>query len=361
MPPLESTDPLNVLITGAAGFIGSQLATRLLSSTSPQYRLLLTDLIPPNTPPNSAHDDNRVATLQGDITSPAFVAALLAHPFTQPLHAAFVLHGLMSGHAEADPALSLRVNVDSVRLLADALQDRAERSGVRVRLVYTSSLAVFGPPFPDDAPTTTTTTTTTTCAPPKKIPERWSPTPQSTYGAHKLLSEIYLNEAHRRTADGGAGLDVFVARLPTVAVRPGRPSGAASSFLSGIIREPMNGAECVVPVRDRAFRAWLASPATVVENLVRVLEMRSDVLPRHVRQIMFPGVSVSVQELRDALARYGGEDKLALIREEEDEEVGRILKGWAQDFEIGTALRLGLVRDEGADEIVRQYVESLGR
>ncbi|KAL2185622.1 epimerase/hydratase [Thermothelomyces heterothallicus CBS 203.75] len=381
--PEDNRQIKNILITGAGGLLGPLLAARLLSD--PQYRVLLTDVVEPAVPrrgaasssPSSPYYPEHATTVRGDLTSPDFVGALVAHPAAQPrLHAAFLFHGVMSAAAEADPALSLRVNFDSVRLLADAL--RARHPGVRV--IYASSLAVFGPPFP----TTTTTTTTAAAAAVttdgggdnndsgsgsnsgdgavrrvKVRPSAWPPTPQSTYGAHKLMAEVYLNEAHRR-----GWLDVVIARLPTVSVRPGRPTGAASSFLSGMVREPMAGRECVVPLRDRGFRAFLASPATVVENLVRVLSWdgrrRAPALPPHARQVLFPGIAVSIRELRDALARHGGEDKLRLVREVEDDGLERILRSWAEDFDIDESLRLGLAVDESTDTLVRQYVESLG-
>ncbi|KAJ4286391.1 hypothetical protein N0V88_008014 [Collariella sp. IMI 366227] len=199
---------------------------------------------------------------------PAFINLLLSHfsPESHPLHAVFLLHGIMSSASEANYDLSLSVNVESICALATAL--RQTHPGVRV--IYASSLAVYGAPFPNP--------------PGCKIPESWLPTPQSTYGAHKLMVETYLTEMHRR-----GFLDVFIVRFPTIAIRPGSPTGAASSFWSGIIREPMNGQECVVPVVDRSLRTFVASPRTVGENLVKVL-----------------GVAVSVQEMRDALERYGG-------------------------------------------------------
>ncbi|EAQ84175.1 hypothetical protein CHGG_10579 [Chaetomium globosum CBS 148.51] len=357
--PIDNQDELptkNILITGAGGLIGPLLAARLLSI--PHYRLLLTDLADPIIPPNVPYP-HHATTLKGDITSPAFITTLLTHPAIQPLHAVFLFHGIMSATSEANPTLSLAVNVDSIRALTTALQthhppsnddnnkkNNSSNNNNPVRVIYASSLAVFGPPFPSPTPT----------APTHKVPPHWAPTPQSTYGAHKLVSEVLLNEAHRRGA-----LDVVVARLPTVSVRPGKPTGAASSFLSGIIREPMAGVECVVPLRDRGFRAFLASPRTVVENLVRVLGWGSGVLPGHVRQVLFPGIPVSVQELRDALAKYGGEERLGLIREVEDEGLERILRGWAEDFDITESLRLGLVVDESGDVLVREYVEGLGK
>ncbi|KAL2128284.1 hypothetical protein VTI74DRAFT_9385 [Chaetomium olivicolor] len=332
---MSSTTPINILITGAAGLVGPLLASRLLNA--PQYRLLLTDLSPPAIPSGVTYP-HHATTLQGDITSPSFVTTLLSHYSSpsQPLHAVFLFHGIMSAAAEADYDLSLRVNVDSIRLLTAAL--RSAHPGVRV--IYASSLAVFGQPLPEGG----------------KVPETWLPTPQSTYGAHKLMVEAYLNEMHRR-----GFLDVFVVRFPTIAIRPGKPTGAASSFWSGIVREPMNGVECAVPVLDRGFRAFVASPRTVAENLVRVLGWQSGVLPEHRRQVMFPGIAVSIQELRDALAKYGGEERLGLIKEVRDEGLERILRSWAQDFEIETPLRLELVVNSSADEVVREYVESLDR
>ncbi|AEO71877.1 uncharacterized protein THITE_2059791 [Thermothielavioides terrestris NRRL 8126] len=380
LPTQDDPGPINILITGAAGLVGTQLAARLLSA--PQYRVLLTDLADPAVPAGVAFPEH-AAALRGDVTSPSFVAELLAHPAVQPLHAVFLFHGIMSAAAERDYPLSLRVNVDSVRLIAERLcevhpgktpnnsnlsnstqpnltQINANRpywqSNIAldlilhpgVRVVYASSLAVFGPPFPR--------TGGQGQGGGEKVPEGWTPTPLSTYGAHKLMTEVYLNEVHRR-----GGLDVFVVRFPTISVRPGKPTGAASSFLSGIIREPMNGVECVVPLRDRGFRAFLTAPSTVEENLMRVLRMDSGALPSHMRQIMFPGISVSVQELMDALAKYGGEDKLWFIREEVDEGLERILRSWAVDYDITTPLRLGLTVDQSADDIVREYVEGLNK
>lgn len=326
----------NILITGAAGFVGSLLASRLLNE--PRYRVVLTDLADPAIPAGVKHPDHATA-IKGDIASPSFISALLTD--RRPLHAVFILHGVMSAAAETDFDLSLRVNVDSVRLLTAALRER--HPGVRV--VYASSLAVYGPPLPcPDGGAKV------------KVPADWPATPHGTYGAHKLMTEVHLNEMHRRGL-----LDVVVARLPTVVVRPAtaRPAPAASSFLSAIVREPMRGAECVLPIGDREFRAYVTSPSTVVENLMRALRLESTTLPRHVRHVVFPGVSVSIRELLDALAKYGGEDRLALIKEVPDEGVERIVRSWPQDFELGKSLELGLAVDKGADDLVREYVEGV--
>lgn len=317
----------NIIITGAGGLVGPLLAQRLLNS--PEYHCILTDLAPPIVPPGVAYPEN--ATLkQGDITNPEFVKELVqaAHP----LHAIFIFHGIMSAGSEANFELSLKVNLDSVRGLVDHL--RVSNPGARV--IYASSQAVYGQPLPE------------------RVTDQVTPTPESTYGAHKLMTEIYLNDLHRK-----GFLDVFTVRFPTISVRPGKPTAAASSFLSGIIREPMNGIECVVPIKDREFKSWLASPKTIQENLVRVLNMESDKLPKHVRHINIPGVSVSVQELLDALAKHGGEDKLQYVKEVPDAGQEKILRSWPSAFDTTTPLSLGLVVDESADVIVKQYVESL--
>ncbi|KAI0391601.1 hypothetical protein F5Y17DRAFT_402255 [Xylariaceae sp. FL0594] len=321
--------PKNILITGAGGLVGPLLASRLLND--PDYRVVLTDLVNPSVPPGVRHPENATC-IAGDITDRSFIKRLVASS-SQPLHAVFIFHGIMSAGSEADYDLSLAVNVRSVQDLL--LELRAACPGVRV--IYSSSQAVYGQPLPQ-----------------KKVTDDVTPTPEGTYGAHKLMTEVFINDMHRK-----GFIDAFVLRFPTVAVRPGRPTNAASSFLSGIIREPMNGEECVVPLRDRSFRSFMCSPSSLQENLVRVLHMDSDRLPRHIRHINVPGVSVSIQELMDALAKYGGEDKLKLLREETNPELERILRSWAPDLDVTTPLKLGLIKDESGEDIVKEYIESL--
>ncbi|KAI1339132.1 hypothetical protein F5Y15DRAFT_94977 [Xylariaceae sp. FL0016] len=319
--------PKNIIITGAGGLIGPLLAQRLLDD--PNNRLVLTDLVDPVVPQGVKHPEH-AKCMKGDITDPAFVQSLLAA--AQPLAAIFVFHGIMSAGSEADYDLSLRVNVHSVRDLLMAL--RARNPGVRV--VYASSQAVYGQPLPP------------------LVTDAVTPTPEGTYGAHKLLTEVLVNDMHRK-----GFIDAFVLRFPTVVVRPGRPSNAASSFLSGMIREPMAGQECVIPLRDRSFRSFICSPSSLQENLVRVLHMDSDKLPKHIRHINFPGVAASTQELMDGLAKYGGEDKLKLLKEETNPELERILRSWPQNFDTSTPERLGLVVDKRAEDLVKEYVDSL--
>lgn len=319
-----------VLITGAAGFIGQRLTAALLDK-HPEYRLVITDVVSPSVPSGAQNSDN-VLPIQADMSDPASLEGLIAA--SQPLSAVFVFHGIMSSGSEANPDLSLKVNLDATRALLLKLGET--NKGVRV--IYASSQAVYGTPLPD------------------VITDSVTPTPAGVYGTHKLMTEIFINDLHRRGV-----IDAFALRFPTVSVRAGKPTQAASSFLSGIIREPMNGQECVVPVRDRSYRAVVSGPGTLVENLLRVLELPSDALPPHVRWVNFPGISVSVQELRDALAKVGGEERLGFIREETDPEMERILRSWAVRVDDSTAIKLGLKRDENAESIVREYVDSIAK
>ncbi|KAI1185387.1 hypothetical protein F5B17DRAFT_34158 [Nemania serpens] len=324
----------NIIITGAGGLIGPLIATRLLNE--PDYNVILTDLVDPVVPAGVAYPENATC-LRGDITDASFVASLLAAAAQPRLHAIFVFHGIMSAGSEANFDLSLAVNVNSVRDLLLALR-AANPPGDRepVRVIYSSSQAVYGQPLP------------------ARVTDDVTPTPEGTYGAHKLLTEIFLNDMHRR-----GFVDAFILRFPSVVVRPGRPTNAASSFLSGMIREPMNGEECVIPLRDRAFRSFLCSPSSLRENLYRVLHMDTNKLPKHIRHINVPGVSVSIQELMDALAKHGGEDKLKLLREETIPDLERILRSWSPDFDNSTPLRLGLTQDESGESIVKEYIDSL--
>ncbi|KAF3761603.1 hypothetical protein M406DRAFT_50624 [Cryphonectria parasitica EP155] len=319
-----------ILITGAAGFLGQRLTAALVQK-HPEYRLVITDVITPSVPAGLAHTDN-IVTIQADLSDPASLAGLLAQ--AQPLAAVFVFHGIMSSGSEADPDLSLRVNLDATRALLLKLVET--NKGVRV--LYASSQAVYGAPFPD------------------VITDAVTPTPAGVYGTHKLMTELLINDLHRR-----GQIDAFSMRFPTVSVRAGKPTQAASSFLSGIVREPMNGQECVVPIQDRRYRAVLSGPGTLVANLLAVLKLPSEALPQHVRWINFPGISVTVQELLDALARVGGEDKLQFVREETDPVMERILRSWPLRVDDTTAMNLGLQRDESAESLVREYVASMGK
>ncbi|KAJ4414089.1 hypothetical protein N0V82_008120 [Gnomoniopsis sp. IMI 355080] len=316
----------NVIITGAGGMIGPMLAHRLLNDG---YNLILTDIVEPKAP--AGGNSETVKCFKGDICDQAFVKQLLEA--AAPLHAVFIFHGIMSAGSEANFDLSMKVNIESVRNMLLQLRQLPEAP---VRVVYSSSQAVYGQPLP------------------KVITDSVTPTPEGTYGAHKYSTEIILNDMHRK-----GFIDGFAVRFPTVVVRPGLPSNAAPSFLSGMIREPMKGEECVIPLTDRSYKTYVCSPSSCIENLVRVLNLRSDVLPPHQRHIMFPGISTSIQEMMDALAKHGGEDKLKLLKEETNPTFERILRSWPEDFDPSTPDRLGLLRDKKVEDLVKEYIDTL--
>jgi nucleoside-diphosphate-sugar epimerase len=227
----------------------------------------------------------------------------------------------------------MKVNFDATKTLLETL--RKVCPGVRV--IYASSGAIYGG------------------AVSQPIRESTRPTPESSYGAEKMMCEYLINDYTRRGfADG------LILRFPTVAVRPGKPTAAASSFLSGIIREPMNHQECVIPVEDRSFRHWLCSPRVLVQNLEFSLTLQLDlVLPAYDRAVNHPGIGVSIQDMMDSLARVGGEDKLAFLREQADPKLKPILYSWPTEYDNTKALGLGFQRDVSFDDIVQDYKASL--
>lgn len=314
---------MHILITGASGFLGQFLAKELLSQG--QHTLTLTDVVEVTIPKGSKHAQN-AHTIQADLcTEPNKV-------ITTDLDAVYIFHGIMSAGSEANFDLGMRVNVDATRAVLEAI--RHTKPGIRV--IYASSQAVYGQPLPD------------------VVTEDVVPTPQGSYGAEKLICETLVNEYTRR-----GFIDGFSLRFPTVSVRPGKPSQAASSFISGIIREPLDGKECVVPIQDRNFPSWVCSPKTLIGNLVYALTLPSDALPKHKRTVNAPGIQATVQDMMDALAAVGGEDKLKYIKEESDPEIERILRSWAYNFDNQLALSLGYKPDSSFEMAVREYVEWL--
>ncbi|PWY92041.1 NAD(P)-binding protein [Aspergillus heteromorphus CBS 117.55] len=313
---------MQILITGAAGFIGQLLAKELLND--PSYTVTLTDINPPPIPDGVTYPQNARS-----VTTDLLHGGALSSVVTPSLDAVYAFHGIMSSGSEANFDLGMSVNVDATRNLLEALRHTCP--GVRV--IYSSSQAVYGQPLPAIVNDTIT------------------PTPQSSYGAEKLICETLINEYTRRGFITG-----FTLRFPTISVRPGLPTAAASSFLSGMIREPLAGKECVIPVEDREFRSWLCSPRTLLWNLVHTLSLPGDVLPSHIRQVNVPGICVSVQEMMDALERVAGREKLALLREEEDPALRPMLESWPTRFDNQQAVSLGFRRDESFERAVRDYL-----
>jgi nucleoside-diphosphate-sugar epimerase len=319
---------MNILITGAAGFIGQLLAKELLND--PAHKIILVDIVDPPVPAGVKYPQNaktiKTDLVEGDIES------LVAESAPDAVYA---FHGIMSSGSEANFELGMKANVDATRALLETLRRKASVPG-GVRFIYSSSQAVYGQPLP------------------RVVTDDVIPTPESSYGAAKIICETLVNDYTRRGFITG-----FTLRFPTISVRPGKPTAAASSFLSGMIREPLNGQEAIIPLEDRSFESWLCSPRTLVRNLIVTLSLPADCVPPHIRQINVPGICVTIQDMMDALEKVGGKDKLVLLKEQEDPVIKKIVHSWPTRFDNSQAIKLGFHRDESFEQAVRDFKESL--
>jgi nucleoside-diphosphate-sugar epimerase len=267
-----------------------------------------------------------VDAVAADLAEPSVAGTLIdARP-----DVVFHLAAVVSGEAEVDFEKGYRTNLDGTRLLLEAI--RTAGGGYRPRVVFSSSIAVFGPPYPDS------------------IGDDWRTTPTTSYGTQKAIAELLLSDYTRRGFLDGVGI-----RLPTFCVRPGAPNLAASSFFSNIVREPLHGCEAILPVPEEV-RHWFASPRAAVGFLLHAASLNSELLD-HRRCLTMPGVSATVGDELEALARAAGKEALRLVRREPDELVGRIVAGWPHRFDARRAQALGFRAETDFDAIVRVYVE----
>jgi nucleoside-diphosphate-sugar epimerase len=315
---------VRVLIVGAAGMIGRKLGERLGRDGAlgrPIAQLTLADVVEPA--PLQA--DFGVRTTAADLADPPAVRELVAD---RP-DVVFQLAAVVSGEAEADFDKGYRVNMDGTRNLLEAI--RILGSGYRPRLVFSSSIAVFGPPFPDP------------------IGDDQPAAPQTSYGAQKAIAELLVSDYSRR-----GFLDGISIRLPTICVRPGKPNLAASGFFSSIVREPLAGHEAVLPVPEDV-RHWFASPRAAVGFLVHAATLGDALGDR--RALTMPGVSATVGEMIESLGRIGGPAAVELIRRVPDETIRRIVASWPGRFDTRRARELGFEAEADFDEIVRAHLE----
>ena len=313
---------MRVLITGGAGMLGRKLTRRLLEQGHLRGQRIdaidLVDLV-------AAPVDAAVCAAHGaDLSHPGAAEAFISLGPDVVFH----LAGVVSGEAEADFDKGMRVNLDGTRQLFDAIRLAPDAP----RVVYASSIAVFGAPFPDP------------------IGDDFHPTPLTSYGTQKLIGEALLADYSRRGFFDGVGI-----RLPTVSVRPGAPNAAASSFFSAIIREPLAGREAALPV-GRRVRHPHASPRTAIGFLVHSAEMDTSRLGGR-RNLTMPGVSVTVGEQIEALERVAGPEVVGLITEAPDPVVAAIVAGWPQRFDAARAASLGFTVEQSYDDIIRTYIE----
>ena len=321
---------MKLLITGGAGFLGSRLARTLLErGTLAGERitaLVLADQAPAR------------AELLADARVSARVGPLLAHCEAlrdETFDGVFHLASAVSGECEADFELGLRSNLDSTRALLDALRQRTERGAKPTRLMFSSSVAVFGP----DA----------AVAMPSLVADDTLPTPQTSYGTHKLICEHLIADYTRK-----GYIDGRAARLMTVTVRPGKPNGAASSFFSGIIREPLAGVDAVLPVSPDVSHP-VSSPQRTVDGLIAVYEASREAFCGRTAMNL-PGLNVTVQQMLDALEKVAGPEVRARVRYERDERIAGIVANWPSGATALRAARLGLLPEENFENIIRQYI-----
>ena len=318
---------MHILITGAAGMIGRKLTERLARdgalNGAPIEALTLLDVVPPTKPTGFA---GKVETAAADLAAPGEAAkAIAGRPQT-----IFHLAGVVSGEAELDFDKGYHVNLDGMRALLEAV--RAAGDGYRPKLVYTSSIAVFGAPFP------------------QSIPDDFHLTPLTSYGTQKAIGEALLADYTRRGFCHGVGI-----RLPSIVVRPGKPNKAASGFFSGIIREPLAGEDAVLPVAETVVHTH-ASPRAAIGFLVHAAGLAPDALGPRINLSM-PGVCCTVAEQIAALRRIAGERAAARIRREHDPLVARIVDGWPQRIEARRARELGFKAESSFEEIVRFHID----
>ena len=307
---------MKILITGGGGFLGSRLA-QALKAKDPQARITLLDV---TFPPGLTQQFNCLA---GDVSSPEMIARALGSDTDSVFHLAAVV----SGGAEADFDLGYRVNLDGTRELLEACRKLAKPA----KMVYASSVAAFGGQLPEVLDDSTT------------------PTPQTSYGAQKVIGEYLVADWTRKGMLDGRSL-----RLPTIVVRPGKANLAASSFASGIIREPLNGVVAECPVPDTTG-VWILSPKRVVEAFIHAYDLDTSAWPSS-RVVNLPGITLSVGEMIGAMGRVAGKEAVERVKFVPDARIQGIVKTWPVRFRTARALEMGFKADADFDSVVRDYM-----
>ena len=318
---------MKILIIGAAGMLGGQLVNKLAArgtlGESAISKITRHDVVLPPPPPPSSFP---IETIMSDMAADGQAAAALKDRPDIIFH----LAAIVSGEAEADFEKGYRINLDGTRNLLEAI--RLQGQDYKPKLIFTSSIAVFGTPFPT------------------AIDDEFLSAPLTSYGTQKAICELLISDYSRRGI-----LDGIAMRMPTVCVRPGKPNKAASGFFSNIIREPLVGLEAVLPVDD-SVRHWHASPRAAVNMLVHAAELDANKLGAR-RAISMPGLSCTVAEQIAALTKVAGLSAAKLIRREADPVIQKIVSGWPQNFVPKRAIELGFVADDSFEQIIRIHIE----
>lgn len=317
---------MKVLITGGAGFLGQLLAKQLLAlghlTDSSGADQKITELILLDIAAANDFGDSRVKVVAGNIADKATLEKII----TNDVGSIFHLAAIVSGQAEADFDLGMAINLDASRILLD----RCRTLGHRPKVIFTSSVAVYGGDLPE------------------VVQDDTALLPKSSYGAQKAIAELLLNDYSRKGFVDGRAL-----RLPTICIRPGKPNQAASSFVSGIIREPLNGEKSVCPVNPD-LRVWISSPDRAVESFIHAHELPSEKFEG--RAINLPGISVTIAQMIEALKQVAGQKVVDLIAMEPNPTIERIVKSWPGSWNDARARKMGFKADLHFEEIINHYI-----
>lgn len=320
---------MHIAIIGAAGMVGRKLTQRLVADKALGgkgiAKLTLIDIMAAEVP---AEFSGEAVSHAADISTTETAAQIISGRPDVIFH----LAAIVSGEAEQDFDKGYRINLDGSRHLFDAIRVANSTENYKPRVVFTSSIAVFGAPFP------------------ASVPDDFHTTPLTSYGTQKAICELLLSDYTRRGFFDGVGI-----RLPTICIRPGKPNKAASGFFSNILREPLVGQEAILPVPD-TVRHWHASPRSAVGFLIHAATIESGRIGPH-RNLCMPGLSATVGEQIEALRRVAGERAVQLIRREPDEAIMRIVGGWAESFNADRARALGFTSETSFDDILRVHIE----
>lgn len=319
---------MHILIIGAAGMVGRKLTSALLKSGQVGgkaiSRFTLADVIEPT----KVDFSGEVTAIASDLSAPGEATKLIA---SRP-DLIFHLAAIVSGEAEADFDKGYRINMDGMRFLLEAIRQEGLKAPYLPRLVFTSSIAVFGAPFPE------------------AIGDEFFNTPLTSYGTQKAICELLLNDYSRKGFVDGVGI-----RLPTITIRPGKPNAAASGFFSNILREPLVGQEAVLPV-SKDVRHWFASPRAAIGFLTHAAELDTTKLGWR-RTLSVPGLSTTVGEEIEALRRVAGDRAVSLIKDVPDPKIISMVAGWPRNFDAKRAISLGFKAESSFDEIIRIHIE----
>ncbi len=308
---------VRVVITGGAGFLGRRLAARLLDGAAADEVVLFDQV-------EAAKGDRRARAILGDITD----AAALGRVIDADTDSVFHLAAMVSGGAEADFDGGMRANLDGTRAVLEACRALPHAP----RVTFASSIAAYGGALP------------------ASVDDETPLTPQTSYGVAKAIGELLVNDYSRKGFIDGRSL-----RLPAIVVRPGRANTAASSWCSGIVREPLSGVDMACPVAPET-RFVAMSPRRVMDALVRVHQAPAEALGEH-RSVLLPGLSVSAAELAEAVLRHRGDRPTGAITWQPEPLIQRIMDSWPRAIVAARAARLGIKPSESVDEIVESFIE----